>query len=102
MNYDLARFMSAVPRGEWRSVETVIADIEAGKQYYYTDTKGKRAEVTVYNRQLRQVPAPFTSLPSQYGAFGLMPGVYQRKYIKTRSDATTVDNLLSLPNDYGK
>lgn len=101
-NYNLARFMNSVPRGEWRTVETVIADIEAGKQYYYTDTKGKRAEVMVYSRQLQQLPAPFTSFPGQYGAFGPMTAAYQRKYIKTRSDATTVDNLLSLPNDYDK
>jgi hypothetical protein len=78
---------------EWRTVRQVIDDIEAGNEYYYTDN-GKRAEVIV-------VPLMLLPLRLPGGGFGrAVPS--GRKYIRTRSDSTRADNLLSLPNHYGK
>lgn len=77
---------SLVDAPRWITVEEVIKSIESGTQYFYTDKAGNRADVIVNQRQT------WTS-----GRW-----IQGRKFIQTKVDATKVDNLLSLPNDYGK
>jgi hypothetical protein len=60
--------------GEW-SRSTVVYDIRHGTDSYYTEVNGNRADVIV-------VDCPYCNFSD---------------YIRTTADATTADNLLSLP-----
>ena len=80
-------FMNSLVRPpRWMPVEEVIEDIESGAGQYYTDRGGNKVIVEVNQRQ--------TQTDGRW--------VMGRKFIQTKADSTTVDNLLSLPNDYGR
>jgi hypothetical protein len=87
-NYGLGLLQS---RGMWRTVEAVVADIDSKRAEYYTEKGGVRIDIiTVPYRALRTIGAKTGWVDSA------------RKFIKTKPDETKIDNLLSLPNDYGK
>lgn len=70
----------------WMKVEDVIKGIESGSQQYYTDREGSKVIIEVNQRQ--------TLVDGRW--------IMGRKFIQTKADFTKKDNLLSLPNDYGK
>jgi hypothetical protein len=63
--------------GVWLSRATVVNDISSGGDDYYVDAGGSRAKVVVVHCPL----CTFTD------------------YLRTEKDATTADNLLSLPRE---
>jgi hypothetical protein len=63
--------------GIWLSRATVVTDIRSGGDDYYTEAAGNRAKINV-------VRCPRCTFPN---------------YLRSERDATTADNLLSLPRN---
>jgi hypothetical protein len=86
--YGLGLYQS---QGVWRTVASVVADIDSKQAEYYVERASKRVNViTVPFKLIRNIGSSTIWLDSH------------RKFIKTEPDETKADNLLSLPNDYGK
>ena len=77
---------SMVAPPHWMSVEEVIENIDSGKGYFFTNRGGSQVQVIVNQRS--------TLINNRW--------VQGRKFIQTKADSTPTDNLLSLPNDYGR